>query len=93
MADTSLQPDTKATLPDGVDIEDFTPHIVHKPHDPFPIAMVNRKPRGSMNYSDVDNPQDTAWLAGLFYAKEKVFMYVHTSRFLILWSADSFRSW
>jgi len=75
---TTIQPDTKATLPDGVDIEDFSPHIVHKPHDPFPIAMVNRKPRGSMNYTDVDNPQDAAWLAGLFYAKEKVFMQTPT---------------
>lgn len=76
IVDTNLQPDTKATLPDGVDLEDFNPHIIHAPHDPFPIAMVNRKPRGSMNYTDTDNPQDTAWLAGLFYAQKKVFMYV-----------------
>jgi len=55
-------------------MEDFSPHIIHAPHDPFPIAMVNRKPRGSIEYTDVNNPQDIAWLAGLHYAKKKVFM-------------------
>jgi len=75
---TNLQPDTKATLPDGVDMEDFSPHIIHAPHDPFPIAMVNRKPRGSIEYTDVNNPQDTAWLAGLHYAEKKVFIQTPT---------------
>lgn len=42
-ADTDLQPDMKGTLPDGVDMD--SPHIMHKPHDPFPIVMINRKPR------------------------------------------------
>lgn len=27
--------------------EGFHPHILHKSHKPFPIAMVNRAPRGS----------------------------------------------
>ncbi|KZP08421.1 phospholipase D active site motif protein [Athelia psychrophila] len=75
---TNLQPDTKATLPDGVDMEDFSPHIVHAPHAPFPIAMVNRKPKGSINYTDTDNPQDTAWLAAMKYAKSKVFIQTPT---------------
>ncbi|KAF8901340.1 hypothetical protein CPB84DRAFT_1708437 [Gymnopilus junonius] len=75
---TTLQPDTKATLPDGVDMEDFSPHILHAPHDPFPIAMVNRRPRGAIEYTDVNNPQDMAWLAGLHYAKEKVFIQTPT---------------
>ncbi|KIM79061.1 hypothetical protein PILCRDRAFT_823914 [Piloderma croceum F 1598] len=75
---TNLQPDTKATLPDGVDMEDFSPHIIHKPHAPFPIAMVNRKPRGSIEYTDVNNPQDTAWLAALHYAERKVFIQTPT---------------
>lgn len=74
IADTNLQPDTKATLPDGVDMEDFSPHIIHKAHEPFPIALVNRKPKGSIDYTSTDNPQDVAWMAGLHYAKSKVFM-------------------
>ncbi|PPQ94500.1 hypothetical protein CVT25_014154, partial [Psilocybe cyanescens] len=75
---TTLQPDTKATLPEGVDMEDFTPHIIHAPHDPFPIAMANRRPRGAVEYTDVNNPQDMAWLAGFHYAKEKVFIQTPT---------------
>ncbi|KAF7968391.1 hypothetical protein HWV62_30667 [Athelia sp. TMB] len=75
---TNLQPDTKATLADGVDMEDFSPHIVHAPHAPFPIALVNRKPKGSINYTDTDNPQDTAWLAAMKYAKSKVFIQTPT---------------
>jgi hypothetical protein len=27
-------------------VTDFTPIVVHKSHDPFPIALVNRTPRG-----------------------------------------------
>ncbi|KDR78755.1 hypothetical protein GALMADRAFT_244306 [Galerina marginata CBS 339.88] len=75
---TTLQPDTKATLPDGVDLEDFQPHIIHKPHDPFPIAMVNRKPRGAIEYTDINNPQDMAWLAGMHYAQKTVFIQTPT---------------
>ncbi|KAG5637636.1 hypothetical protein H0H81_003861 [Sphagnurus paluster] len=75
---TTLQPDTKATLPEGEETEDFTPHILHAPHDPFPIAMVNRRPRGAIEYTDVNNPQDMAWLAGLHYAEKKVFIQTPT---------------
>lgn len=75
---TTLQPDTKATLPEGEETEDFTPHILHAPHDPFPIAMVNRRPRGAIEYTDVNNPQDMAWLAGLYYAEKKVFIQTPT---------------
>ena len=74
-----MQSDTETTLLDGVGMETFTPYIVHKPLDPFPIAMVNRKPHVSSNHTDTDNPQDIAWLTDLFYAKENVFMYVHIS--------------
>ncbi|KAF8879984.1 hypothetical protein CPB84DRAFT_1851962 [Gymnopilus junonius] len=49
---TTLQPDTKATLPEGVDMDNFSPHILHGPHDPFPIAMVNPRPRGSVEYTE-----------------------------------------
>lgn len=35
-----------ATVEDSDELDNFRPHIVHKPHDPFPIAMCNRKPHG-----------------------------------------------
>ena len=50
------------TLPgDGVETwDDFRPHILHDPHDPVPIAIVNRWPTGSKSLSPdrpcKDNP-------------------------------------
>lgn len=31
----------------NVDLGDFSPHLLHEPHEPVPIAMVNRGPTGS----------------------------------------------
>lgn len=36
-----------ATTEDESLVKDFRPHILHQPHKPCPMAMVNRKPRGS----------------------------------------------
>jgi len=44
---TNLQPDTTGDEPDNADAARFRPHIVHSPHDPVPMVLVNRKPRGS----------------------------------------------
>jgi len=74
---TTLQPDTKGTAPES-DLDDFHPHILHAPHKPFPMAMVNRKPRGSTDYKDTDNPQYTAWLAAMLYATKSVFIQTPT---------------
>lgn len=38
---------TLGTVEDDDSMDDFQPHIMHAPHDPVPIAMVNRPPRGS----------------------------------------------
>jgi hypothetical protein len=54
--------------------DQFTPLIPHPPHEPFPIALVNRKPAGAPNNSSVQVPQNAAWLAGLGHAKQKVFI-------------------
>ena len=35
------------TVDDDETITAFQPHILHKPHKPFPVAMVNRYPKGS----------------------------------------------
>lgn len=37
----------QGTAPDDEYLDDFKPHILHSPHAPVPIAMVNRAPRGS----------------------------------------------
>ncbi|GAC76283.1 hypothetical protein PANT_20c00041 [Moesziomyces antarcticus T-34] len=56
------------------DVLDFQPYIFHKPHEPVPMALVNRRPHGTPGHSDIRNPQDAAWLAGFRYAKKHVFI-------------------
>ncbi|KAN0064946.1 hypothetical protein ACQY0O_002004 [Thecaphora frezii] len=56
------------------DLLDFHPYTFHRPHDPVPMALVNRRPHGTPGHSDIRNPQDAAWLAGFRYAKEHVFI-------------------
>ena len=55
-------------------LDEFNPHTIHKPHEPFPIAMVCRKPHGLPGHQDIRVPQDAAWLAGFRYAQRSVFM-------------------
>lgn len=54
--------------------DEWTPYIPHSPRKPFPIALVNRRPHGAPEHSDVYVPQNEAWLAALRYAKESVFI-------------------
>ncbi|CDR99991.1 uncharacterized protein SPSC_03386 [Sporisorium scitamineum] len=56
------------------DVLDFQPYVFHKPHDPVPMALVNRRPHGTPGHSDIRNPQDAAWLAGFRYAKKHIFI-------------------
>lgn len=37
---------TEATAKEDDLQEDFRPHILHKAHEPVPIAMINRRPKG-----------------------------------------------
>lgn len=54
--------------------DEWTPYIPHSPTKPFPIALVNRRPHGAPEHSDVYVPQNEAWLAALRYAKQSVFI-------------------
>lgn len=58
----------------AIDILDFNPYIFHLPHQPVPMALVNRRPHGTPGHSDIRNAQDAAWLAGFRYAKEHIFL-------------------
>ncbi|KZT57351.1 hypothetical protein CALCODRAFT_483286 [Calocera cornea HHB12733] len=73
--DIKTHVDPTVTTLDG---DDFRPHILHKDHAPFPIAMVNRAPHGTPGHEDVRVPQDAAWLAALRYARQKVFIQTPT---------------
>lgn len=87
---TTLQPDTKATYEGHEEMSDFVPHIVHAPHRPFPIALMNRKPRGSLDYTDTNNPQDAAWLGGMRWAQKSIF--IQTPTFNCLFSISEYIS-
>lgn len=71
---TGVLSEIGATVEDSDGIDTFQPHVLHKPHKPFPIALVNRKPQGMPGHHDIRNPQNAAWLAGCRYAKRKIFM-------------------
>ncbi|ORY33680.1 hypothetical protein BCR39DRAFT_563820 [Naematelia encephala] len=58
--------------------EKFRPIILHKAHDPAPMALVNRPPRGRPGHGDTYVPQDQAWLAGFKFAKKSVFIQTPT---------------
>jgi len=53
---------------------EFLPYVLHKPHEPVPMALVNRRPHGTPGHSDIRNPQDAAWLAAFRYAEQHVFI-------------------
>ncbi|GAA5856728.1 hypothetical protein JCM8547_008811 [Rhodosporidiobolus lusitaniae] len=59
-------------------IHDFKPHLLHKKHEAFPMALVNRRPHGSPGHADLRCPQDAAWLAALRYAEKNVFIQTPT---------------
>jgi len=64
---------------------DFAPFYFHTPHEPVPMAMVNRQPQKIPGHFDLHNPQNAVWLqgrshltranAGLKLAKNEVFIH------------------
>jgi hypothetical protein len=66
--------DSKGTAPDCDPENDMIPIYPHKPHAPFPIALVNRRPWGAPNHECVSVPQNEAWLAAIQNAKQKIFI-------------------
>lgn len=67
--------DKQATASSPTNAEEyFNPFLPLAPHDPVPIALVNRKPKGAPVNTSLDVPQNAAFMAALRYAKEKVFI-------------------
>ncbi|KAK6542000.1 hypothetical protein TWF694_007772 [Orbilia ellipsospora] len=74
---TTIQPNTKGTLLETdveAHVEAFNPYILHPPHKPFPIAMVNRRPFGPPGHQSLRVPQNEAWLASLRLAEKQIFI-------------------
>jgi len=64
---------------DGDIRSDFCPHLLHDPHQPVPIAIVNRCPTGTPGHYCVRQyPQDVAWLSAMRYAARSVFIQTPT---------------
>lgn len=63
----------KGTATDDDSMDEFRPHILHAPHGPVPIAMVNRMPKGSkfINQFEYVTP------------RPPFFSIVHTSNFVL----------
>jgi phosphatidylserine/phosphatidylglycerophosphate/cardiolipin synthase-like enzyme len=53
---------------------EFSPFLFHRPHEPFPIVLVNRLPHGTPGYKDTINPQDAAWLGAFRHAQKSIFI-------------------
>lgn len=53
---------------------EFSSFLFHHPHEPFPIALVNRLPNGIPGYRDTMNPQDAAWMGAFRYAQKSIFI-------------------
>ncbi|KAH7885430.1 hypothetical protein F5I97DRAFT_1928808 [Phlebopus sp. FC_14] len=73
------QPNTEATIeyePPTSPSDEYSPHILHAPHEECPMVLVNRPPSGKPGNpeSGTHNPQDASWLAGLKYATKTVFI-------------------
>jgi hypothetical protein len=64
----------KGNAPDCQPGEEMTPYILHRVHEPFPIAMICREPYGTPNHNSVYNPQNEVWLSALRNAEKNVFI-------------------
>ncbi|KAF9694204.1 hypothetical protein EKO04_007904 [Ascochyta lentis] len=66
--------DRKGTAPDCSVEDEMIPIFPHKPHTPFAMALVNRRPWGALNHECVNVPQNEAWLAAIRNARQKIFI-------------------
>lgn len=66
--------DIKGDAPECPPGEEMIPYMPHPVHEPFPIAMCNRKPHGAPGNFDVYVPQNTAWLSAIRTAEKSVFI-------------------
>ncbi|PYH94204.1 phospholipase D active site motif protein [Aspergillus ellipticus CBS 707.79] len=71
---TTIQTDTTADAPESSQEAIMEPYLVLPPHDPFPMALVNREPWGAPNHSSVHTPQNSSFLAAINNAQRSIFI-------------------
>ncbi|KAI3322071.1 phospholipase D/nuclease [Xylariaceae sp. AK1471] len=74
----TVNPGFLGNAPECDPVDEMTPYIPHRAHDPFPMALVNRAPYGRPNHKSVANPQNAAWLSALRNAQRNVFIQTPT---------------
>jgi len=74
MLDLATKLNRKGTAPECRPENDMIPIHPHRPHAPFPMALVNRRPWGAPNHECVNVPQNEAWLAAIRNAERTVFI-------------------
>ncbi|KAL3455359.1 hypothetical protein BJX64DRAFT_282124 [Aspergillus heterothallicus] len=72
----TLQPTTVGDSPDEDHINEMEPYVLHIPHEPFPMALVNREPYGSVapDHTRTIVPQNAAFLAAIKHAEHSIFI-------------------
>ncbi|OJJ47235.1 hypothetical protein ASPZODRAFT_151760 [Penicilliopsis zonata CBS 506.65] len=71
---TTIQPSTTGDAPDEDQVNQMKPYVLLPPHEPFPMALVNRAPYGAPNHSNVHTPQNAAFLAAINNAEHSIFI-------------------
>ncbi|OJJ85252.1 IQ calmodulin-binding motif protein, partial [Aspergillus glaucus CBS 516.65] len=71
---TTLQPGTTGDAPNSDQDLRMKPYVLSPPHEPFPMALVNREPWGSPNHSSIYTPQNSAFLSAIKHAKHSIFI-------------------
>ncbi|GFF12319.1 phospholipase D Active site motif protein [Aspergillus terreus] len=71
---TTIQHDTTGDAPDSDQELQMKPYILTPPHNPVPIALVNREPWGAPNHTSIYTPQNAAWLSAIQNAQHSIFI-------------------
>ncbi|OJJ76242.1 hypothetical protein ASPBRDRAFT_192399 [Aspergillus brasiliensis CBS 101740] len=71
---TTIQTDMSADAPESDQESIMQPYVVLPPHDPFPMAVINREPWGAPNHSSIHTPQNSSFLAAINNAQESIFI-------------------
>jgi len=72
--DSSTKQSYPGHAPECLPEDSFTPMISHSLRQPFPVALVNRRPWGALNHLSVHMPQNEAWLSAIRNATSSIFI-------------------
>ncbi|KAL2866515.1 IQ calmodulin-binding motif protein [Aspergillus lucknowensis] len=70
----TLQPSTTGDAPDEDQENEMEPYVLDIPHEPFPMALVNREPYGSPDHTSAMVPQDATFLSAIRHAEHSIFI-------------------